>query len=131
MSSLKRLVTYIFPFICWCSLPGCSVQNSSDPITKTSTFPRTIERARKDKRQFIMYSGKDTFTVTSIMIENAKRDFTVQLDRVDSAHRANINDNKSLPGKQLFLFMLDSTSYTLDEPHTIPLAKVAKIQLSN
>ena len=127
MSSLKVLVILVIS----CNLSGCSVRNTGEPITKMRAFPKTIEKAKKDKRHFIMYSGKDTFTVTSIMIENAKREFTVQLDRVDSLYRANLNNSKSLPGKHLFLYMQDSTSYTLDEPHTIPLTKIARIQLGD
>lgn len=76
-----------------------------------------------------MYSGKDTFAVTSIMIANSKREFTVQLDRLDSSRRANLNNPANQPEKQLALYMLDSTSYTLDEPHTIALKKIARIQL--
>jgi len=131
MLRLHGLVCYAGLLISACSLLGCYVQNNSEPITQARVFPKTIERAKKDKRHFIMYSGRDTFTVTSIMIENGKRDFTVQLDRVDSLYRANLNNSKALPGKQLFLYMQDSTSYTLDEPHTIPLTKVARIQLSD
>jgi len=127
---MKSWVSYTLLIIS-VSLSGCYVHNSTEPITKTSVFPKTIERAKKDKRYFIMYSGTDTFTVTSIMIENAKKEFTVQLDRVDSLHKANLSNPKALPGKQIFLYMHDSTSYTLDEPHTIPLTKVARIQLSN
>ena len=127
---MKSWINYIL-LITLSSLPGCYVHNTTGSITKASVFPKAIERAKKDKRYFIMYSGKDTFTVSSIMIENAKKEFTVQLDRVDSLHKANLNNPKALQGKQIFLYMHDSTSYTLDEPHTIPLTKVARIQLSN
>ena len=114
-----------------CNLSGCYVHNAGEPITKTRAFPKTIESAKKDNRQFIMYSGKDTFKVTSITIENAKQEVTVHLDRIDSLYRANLNNSKTLAGKHIFLYMLDSTSYTLDEPHTIPPTKVEKIQLSD
>ena len=127
MNSLKGLIILIIA----CNLSGCYIHNAGEPITKTRAFPKTIESAKKDNRQFIMYSGKDTFKVTSITIENAKREFTVHLDRVDSLYRANLKNSKPLAGKHIFLYMLDSISYTLDEPHTIPLTNVEKIQLSD
>lgn len=123
------LKAIIFFLIISGSLSGCFTYNSSNPVTRTSAFPKVIEKARKDSRDFFMYSGKDTFAVTSIMIANSKREFTVQLDRLDSSRRANLNNPANQPEKQLALYMLDSTSYTLDEPHTIALKKIARIQL--
>ena len=126
MTSMNGLIILVIA----CSLWGCLVQNTGEVITKPRAFPKIIERAKKDNRHFILYSGKDTFKVMSIVTENAKRDFTVQLDRVDSLYRANLNSSKPLAGKHIFLYMQDSISYTLDEPHTIPVNKVARIQLS-
>ncbi len=130
---MKNIVcwsTTIFPLILFFTLSGCSVQNNSEAITKRSAFSKTIERAKRDKRYFIMYSGKDSFSITSIMVENRKREVTVQLDRIDSIHKAAITNPAASPEKEIFLYMQDSVSYTLDEPHTIPLTKVRRIELS-
>ncbi len=78
-----------------------------------------------------MHSGVDTFVITSVLVERSKQQFTVHLNRLDSLHRVNINNSKSLAGKQIHVYMRDSTSYTLDEPHTIPLSRVARIELTD
>lgn len=114
----------IFALIVFCFL-SCHTQG--DSVTKTSAFPRVIERAKKDKRYFIMHSGVDTLAITSIEVENRK-EFTVHLDRMDSLRRVTLNNPTVLSKKQLHLFMSDSTSYTLDEPHTISFSKLAKIE---
>ena len=131
MKNIKGWCVSIFCLVIFFSLQGCSIYNNGEAITKTSVFPKTIERAKKDNRYFVMYSGKDTFAVTNIMIENRRREFTVQLDRIDSLHRVSLKNPATSPEKKIFLHMLDSTSYTLDEPHTIPMTKVAIIRLIN
>jgi hypothetical protein len=52
---------------------------TSDTLTNPSTFAKTIRKASKDKRPMLMFSGVDTFSVAHIMIENKRRDMTVQL----------------------------------------------------
>ena len=116
----------------WCSLLGCSAyQSNTNLITNSASYPRVIEQARKDKRYFIMHSGVDTFAVTSLLVEKTKQQFTVHLDRLDSLHRFHFNNPKALGEKRIYLHMRDSTSYTLDEPHTIPLARIANIELTD
>ena len=78
-----------------------------------------------------MFSGVDTFSVTHLMIENARRDITVQLNRIDSFQRRSLVSDTSLQKKQMLLYMVDSISYTLDEPHTIPIKKIARIELKD
>ncbi|HEX2535464.1 MAG TPA: hypothetical protein VHK69_17090 [Chitinophagaceae bacterium] len=111
-------------------LTACS---SSRPggreVTRTAAYPRVLARALKDHRYVLMRSGVDTFHVTSMLIDRQGRQFTVHLAKLDSAHRVHFNNFGSLPEKQVRLYMRDSASYTLDEPHTLPLARVARIEL--
>lgn len=130
MKILSYWSTTIFALILSCCLPGCSVHyDNSKPVTRTSEYSRVIERARKEQRYFIMHSGVDTFAIISVLIEKSKQDFTVHLGKIDSLHRVNMNNPKLLAEKLIHLYMRDSASYTLDEPHTIPLNKVARIEL--
>ncbi|MDQ3844537.1 MAG: hypothetical protein M3342_11065 [Bacteroidota bacterium] len=130
MKAFSYWSTIIISCILTCCLTYCSVQHdNTKPFTRTAAFPRVIERAKKDKRYFIMHSGVDTFVITSVLVERSKQQFTVHLNRLDSLHRVNMNNSKSLAGKQIHVYMRDSTSYTLDEPHTIPLSRVARIEL--
>ncbi len=107
-----------------------SCYTGGDNITKRSAFPKAVERAKKDKRYFIMHSGVDTFAVTSLRVEN-RREFTVHLDRMDSLRQRALNNPLALSDRQAHLFMRDSTSYTLDEPHTLPFNKIARIELED
>jgi hypothetical protein len=120
----SRLISFAFIFSC-CLLSCLSGNN----ITRTVAFPRAIEKGKKDKNYFIMQSGVDVYRIKSIEVEKSKQQFTVLLDRVDSLHLAGKKKNKSLNEKLIELHMKDSTSYTLDEPHTIALNKVASIQV--
>jgi hypothetical protein len=109
--------------ICCCYLLACSPGNE---ITNTSKYRGTLERGRKDHRSFVMYSGIDTFAVTSIAVERRSREFTVQLDKPDSLQRP-VNSKLPPSNKKIFIYMKDSTSYTLDEPHTIPLKNISRL----
>lgn len=74
-----------------------------------------------------MHSGVDSFAVSSVVVERTKRQFTVQLGKLDSTYQATLTAPSS--GRQpLHLYMLDSTSYTLDEPHTISMTKIGRIE---
>jgi hypothetical protein len=120
----SRLISFAFIFSC-CLLSCLSGNN----ITRTVAFPRVIEKGKKDKNYFIMQSSVDVYRIKSIEVEKSKQQFTVLLDRVDSLHLAGKKKNKSLNEKLIELHMKDSTSYTLDEPHTMALNKVASIQV--
>ena len=78
-----------------------------------------------------MYSAMDTFVITSVLVERSKQQFTVHLNRLDSLHRVHMNNPKMLAEKHIHVYVRDSASYTLDEPHTIPLNKVVKIELAD
>lgn len=132
MKILSYCSATIFAFIFMGSLTACfNGYDSTKPITESSSYRRVIERARKDKRYFIMHSGVDVYNIFSVEVERSRQQFTVQLHKVDSLHLANINTPKSLNEKFVHVFMRDSTSYTLDEPHTIPMNKVARIELAD
>lgn len=132
MKIFTHLRLAVFVLMLTCSFPGCSIhQNSTTPITRVSAFPRVIERASKDKRYFVMHSGVDSFAITSVLMEKSKKNFTVHLGKIDSLHRVNADNTKLSPGKRIDLYMRDSVSYTLDEPHTIPLNKVERIELGD
>lgn len=108
-------------------------------ITPASAYPSAIDRAVKAKRYFIMQSGINIYSVSSVDLDNSKQQMTVTLDKIDSSHlvylkNPEIRRSKATEGekpvrKEIRLYMKDSTSYTLDEPHTIPLAKVDKVEL--
>jgi hypothetical protein len=100
-------------------------------ITRPSAFAKAIETGKKDKSYLVMHSGVDIYKIKSVEVEKSKEQFTVLLDRVDSLHMANMNNPKSFPEKLVHIRMKDSTSYTLDEPHTIPLTKVARIEVGD
>ena len=76
-----------------------------------------------------MHSGIDTFTVTSVVVEKSKKEFTVHLNKLDSLRRVSMKNPKRSGEKYIRMYMHDSTSYTLDEPHTLPLKKIARIEL--
>ena len=109
-----------------CYFLACSPGNK---ITSASKFRGTIERGRKNHHSFVMYSGIDTFAVTSIAVERSSKEFTVQLDKSDSLQRA-INSKLSPSNKKIYIYMKDSTSYTLDEPHTIPLKNISRLLIT-
>src|SRR5215216_818895 len=106
-----------------CYFLACSPGNE---ITNTSKFRGTIERGRKDHRLFVMYSGIDTFAVTSIALERRSKEFTVQLDKPDSLQRP-VNSKLPTSNQKIYIYMKDSGSYTLDEPHTIPLKNISRL----
>ena len=127
---------FIFLFV----LGACSSYNyKAKTVTSASAYPSTIERAKKDKRYFIMQSGINLYTVTSVDLDKAKQQMTVTLDKLDSVHLLYYKNpaitrdgtTKSEPHvrSEIHMFMKDSTSYTLDEPHTIPLNNIEHIEL--
>lgn len=112
---------------------------TAKPVTPASKYPSAINKARKDKRYFIMQSGINIYSVTSVDLDDAKQQITVTLDKVDSSHlvyltnpevrRSKAKEGEKPVRSEIRLYMKDSASYTLDEPHTIPLAKVGRVEL--
>lgn len=127
-----------FAFIFSSALSGCSNSYSkARPVTPASDYPAAIETASKDHRYLIMQSGINLYTVTSVDLDKAKQEMMVTLNKVDSSRLVNAKElgfkryklQKGESRSQLHLYMTDSTSYTLDEPHTIPLTKVGRVEL--
>ena len=125
-----RLFNYAKSFVFCISMILFGCYTGGDTITHNAAFPKVMERAKKDKRYFIMYSGIDTFAVTSMSVEN-RREFTVHLDRMDSLRKITLNNPTVLSEKRAHLFMIDSTSYTLDEPDTLLFRNIKRIELAN
>lgn len=128
------LLVFSFTFL------GCfNRQMQTKPVTSTSSYPDAIEQAKKDQRYFLLKSGINLYTVTSVDLDKAKQEMTVTLNEVDSSHLVNLKNFDSRgykpkkgdtkPASAIHLYLTDSTSYTLDEPHTIPLAKIGKVEL--
>ena len=130
MKIYKAGYTAIFALFFLALQAGCS-GNLSAPgtISKTSAFPKVLKRAEADKRYLVMYSGVDTYHVKSVQVEKTRQQFTVYLTKVDSLHTASLRSGATGTEKLLQMYMRDSTSYTLDEPHTIPMNKVARMEL--
>lgn len=130
MKTFHNSTTAIFTAIILIAFWGCSHYIAANPATDVSSYPSLLERAKKAKKYFIMQSGINIYTVTSVDLDQAKKQMTVTLDKVDSVRlvhfkNPSVRENKQ---KEIFLLMKDSTSYTLDEPHTIPLERVAKVE---
>jgi hypothetical protein len=118
----------VFLLVLSCFILGCSASKQAGPVTRTSAFPRLMERAKKDQRLVVMYSGVDSFVVTSMLIEKARKNFTVHLAKLDSAQRVQVQIPQPAAAKHVQVYMRDSVSYTLDEPHTLPFQKIARIE---
>src|SRR3712207_3405708 len=104
-----RLWSSAVPVLLSLTLLSCAVGNS--PVTKTGAYPRVLERAKKAHQTMIMHSGVDTFAVTSVVVEKTKRQFTVQLGKLDSLYQATLTA-PSPAKKPVRLIMRDSASYT-------------------
>jgi hypothetical protein len=138
MTIYKYFSSAICAFILAWVLSACSNSYQGKSITRSSAFARTIERA-KDNRYTIMHSGLEVYHITSVQMDRARQQMTVQLDKVDSLHLSNVKTSESRANTpktgalgvtpEMHVYMKDSTSYTLDEPHTILLNKVARIEL--
>jgi hypothetical protein len=132
---VPAIFTVVFAFL----LYGCTNQLAGEKsVTNTSAFPTMLERAMKNKRYFIMQSGVNIYTVTSIDLDKRKQQMTVTLDRADSLRvvyfkNPTLTTNQTAGSQaqmhEIHVYMKDSTSYTLDEPHTIPIERVSRIEL--
>jgi hypothetical protein len=137
MKTFSYCIATIFCFFALNLFCGCNHYSTANPATDVSTYPKILERSKKDKRYFIMQSGVNLYTITSVDLDQAKKQITVTLDKVDSLRlvhfknpAARQNQQNGL-GHETHVYMKDSTSYTLDEPHTIPTEKIARIEMQN
>ena len=119
-------------------ISSCSTQHYIDKAGKaaTSASAAAITRATKNKDYVSLQSGTNFYYVTFAEIDKAKKNVTVTLDKIDSIHynqvlistnnKVLVNDNPPKP--HLHIKLVDSTNYTYDEPHTIPLMKISSMQ---
>jgi hypothetical protein len=135
-----RLCSIIFLAFIFFAVGACSTHTpEAKTITPESKYPSIIARSLTNKRSCILHSGINVYNVTSVQVDHGKQQMTVQLNKPDSSQLAfykgveagNYHHQKgeAKQGGQTHIFMADSTSYTLDEPHTLPLNKVAKVEV--
>ena len=140
MTTFRLFPSTTFTFVTSWVLLACSISYpKAKPVASVSEYPIAIEQAKTDHRYFVMQSGLNFYTVTSVDLDKAKQEMTVTLNKVDSSRLLNVGNyegkrykrQKGEPRRssQIHLYMNDSTSYTLDEPHTIPLGKVGRVEL--
>ena len=142
MKQLLFCLTFFSVFLFATFFYGCSNHYSAGKVVdRVSSFPGKISTAQKEKRYFIMQSGVNIYSITSVDLDKDKQQMTVTLDKVDSSHLmfiknpeirrtvAKAGDNNN--NETIYLTMKDSTSYTLDEPHTIPIKTINRILMVN
>lgn len=132
MKSFRNWCASISCFFLFYMLSGCSSQSypANTPIARSS-YPGAIERARKSKWYMVLHSGINVYSITSVQIDKARQQATVQLEKVDSSYLP-VGGLPASAGKgrttAMHWYTSDSTSYTLDEPHTIVLDKVIRME---
>lgn len=139
MITYRICCSIFFAFIFSCTLLGCSTYyTSAYEVTPTSAYPSAIVRAKKHKKAMILHSGINVYSITSVQLDKKKQNLTVQLNKANSsdlggkvaANGTNRTKNsKTAKVSEIHLFTSDSTSYTLDEPHTIAMEKLARVEL--
>lgn len=139
MKTFRFWNSAFFAFIFSCALSGCfNSYVKAKPVTPASAYPAAIEQAKKDNRSFILHSGINVYSIYHVELDQASQALTVQLHKVDSLNIVNVKNAGSRqlktkkgesPINEIHLYTKDSISYTLDEPHTIPLENVANVDL--
>jgi|GEM_PF-3344293 len=140
MTSYKTCRTAVFAFGVSLALLACASHHyTASTVTAASDYATVIERAQKKHRYIIMQSGINLYTVTSVDMDKARQQMTVTLDKLDSTkflNTAGLGSTGYNPAKgktvalpQLHIHLSDSTSYTYDEPHTIPMVKVGRLEV--
>lgn len=130
------MVLFISIYVIACSQSS----HTAKAVSSASEYPAIIERAQKKHTYMFMQSGLNQYTISSVDLDKAKQQMTVTLNKADSTLGLTLNtqDNKaatptpigtSAAKRRLHLYMADSTTYTLDEPHTIPLSKIARLEV--
>lgn len=140
MKTFRFCRTAFVALISLWALSGCS--NSyikAKTVTPASDYPAAIEQANRDNRSFILHSGINVYTITTYQLNKEKQKLEVQLNKLDSLQvvdvsgresgRSRRKKDKSSLMNEIHIYTKDSVSYTLDEPHTIPLENVARIDL--
>ena len=119
-------------------ITSCSTQHYIDKAGSGSAgaSAAAITRAFKNHDYVSLQSGPNFYYVTFTEIDKTKKNMTVTLDKIDSIHyhqiltsttkKALVNNQSLTP--HLHINLVDSTNYTYDEPHTIPLTKISSLQ---
>ncbi len=138
MKNNHPLLKFVLVVITVTSVQSCSNPFRVNPVTNPSTYASALREAKKDDRYVILHSGVDVYRVKFIEIHKSKKQAIVLLDRVDSMQMIQFRNrettlanpaSENLPAlSQIHLYTKDSTSYTLDEPHTIPFTNLARIE---
>ena len=132
MKTFRNCFMYIVVCALFYILSGCSTHAiPANGAISRSAYPAAIERAQKKKWYMVLHSGINVYSITSVQVDKAKQQATVQLDRVDSLYL--ITGSQPAPSARsrtsaMHWYTSDSTSYTLDEPHTIVLDKVTRME---
>ena len=136
MKTAKHSFTLAVVFFVAVTLWGCSSHVfTAEPVTDASKYPSVLERAQKKHWYMYMQSGLNHYTIASVDMDNGKQQMTVTLNKVDSSKLIISNNSQNTASqkatRQIHVFMNDSTTYTLDEPHTIPMTHVGRIEVFN
>ena len=128
MKTFRNCFTAISVFLI-CVVSGCAnhAYQSNTAISR-SQYPAAIERAKKSKWYMVLHSGINVYSITAVQLDKTRQQATVQLDKVDSSYLSGSGASKT---PAMHWYTSDSTSYTLDEPHTIALDKVARMERAN
>lgn len=128
----KSLALILFGFIA-----SCMKHYYNPTPVQRSDYAKQMEKAIKKHHFIYLKSGINLYQVMSLDTDRAKDDVTVTLHQVDSTHqyyfknpydRRTRSKESNWPNKpELKIYLQDSSSYTLDEPHTIPIARIDSI----
>lgn len=140
MNTSKGLSIVVLALVISVYVVSCSHNAvTAKPVSSASEYPAVIERAQKKHSYMYMRSGINQYTISSIDLDDAKQQMTVTLNKVDTVGLVTLSTQDNKPAtptntgasakRQIRMYMADSTSYTLDEPHTIPLTKIARLEV--
>lgn len=119
-------------------LASCSTQHYIDKANGGSTGARAaaIKKAGKNHDYVTLQSGLSYYHVTFAEIDKSKKNVTVTLDRIDSSYynqlrtkttQKDLRSSKVL-SPHMHVILVDTSNYTYDEPHTIPLINIRSLQ---
>ena len=127
MKTFRSCCTNLGVFVLCVVFSGCANRayqaNAAIPRTK---YPSAIEKAKRSKWYMVLHSGINVYSITSVQLDKARQQATVQLDKVDSIYLPAASSTSRTPA--MHWYASDSASYTLDEPHTIVLDKITRME---
>lgn len=129
MKTLPNCFAILLVLIMCEVFPGCAnhAYQANGAIPRAQ-YPAAIERAKQRKWYMVLHSGVNVYSITAVQLDKAKQQATVQLDKIDSTYLSGSGTSKT---SAMHWYTSDSTSYTLDEPHTIALDKVSRMERVN